>query len=139
MGAGYSNEFIGTVGAIGENQLNQISFTDALPVRRKPSGIGVGVGASAGAGTEIGNSCGEKQTVTSEMILAMCNRCRLGEITSEQLVFWLEEILKSPKIRINKLLRNIVKKYIPLLKSSMYDTSFRKSLSKFENAIRRNN
>ncbi len=51
MGGGYSNQFVGTAGAIGENRDYQMSLLEAVPVRSKPKGIEVG--AIVGGGVVV--------------------------------------------------------------------------------------
>jgi len=48
MGTGYSNNFTGTAGAIGDNRFHQLSLTDELPVRTKTNRVGAGVVGGVG-------------------------------------------------------------------------------------------
>ena len=128
MGGGYSGKFSGTTGAIGEKQLNQLSFTDELPVRKKPSDVGSGIGDGL---------ADVEPVITAEMILAMCKSYRVGNITPDELLAWLEQLLALPRTRFKGTLRATIKQHLPQLKASENDVSFGKNLSVFENAIRR--
>jgi len=131
MGGGYSNSFVGTAGAIGGNQFHQLSLTDALPVRKKSSDIGVG-----GAGSAV---IEDSLEVTSKMILATCERCRLGEIPPTQFIIWLEQILNDSKVRMNRTLRATINKFLPQLKTSIEKAAFYDILLRFESALRGSN
>jgi len=126
MGGGYSENFVGTAGSIGENRLNQLSITDELPVRKKLSEVGSGVG---------GGSADAEPVITAEMILAMCENYRIGNITSDDLLTWLEQLLALPRTRFKGALRATTKRHFPKLKASENDMSFGKNLSIFERAI----
>ena len=126
MGGGYSGNYTGTAGAIGDKQLNQLSFVDELPVRKKSA-------AEMGGGT--GGENDFVPTITAEMILGICESYRSGDITSEQLVTQLEQLLTLPKNRFKKTLHGIVKHHVPLLRAACV-ASFGESLLVFENALR---
>lgn len=48
MGGGYSGNFSGTTGAIGDRQYYQVAILDELPVRTKANGISVGAAGGGG-------------------------------------------------------------------------------------------
>jgi len=128
MGGGYSGKFAGTAGAIGEKYIHQLSFSDKLPVRMKLGAVGNGIG---------GGSTDSEPVVTAEMILAMCANYRIGNITSDDLLAWLEQLLVLPRLRLKGTLRATVKQHLPKLRVSENDMSFGKNLSNFERDIRR--
>ena len=123
MGTGYSGNFIGTAGSIGNNQFYQISITDELPVRRKSTGMGSG--ATDGKRNE------SELIITAEMILMRCERCRLEKISPEDLVAWLIRITSS-EIIVQRTARAVVKKHIQSIETSVDKKSFWERLSKFE-------
>jgi hypothetical protein len=126
VGTGYSEIFTGTAGSIGKNQFHQLSFTDEMPVRRKQTEIGSG--ASGGVVDEI------VPIITAKMILAMCERCRSGNITPGDLVAWLNQI-SSTSEKIEKAVRAVLRKHIRLIEASINEKSFWKRLSDFEKDI----
>jgi len=128
MGTGYSGNFQGTAGAIGDNEFYQLSLTDKLPVRRKMSDSDVGIAN--------GKNSDNLKEITVEMILAMCEHCRKGKIVPAQLIIWLEKILADSKVYIDEMLRMIVKRSIPSLKKSLNTEDFDAKLSDFENTVR---
>jgi hypothetical protein len=49
MGGGFSDNFTGTIGAIGEYRQHQISLLDKFPIRSKPNALSSGTTGNIGA------------------------------------------------------------------------------------------
>lgn len=78
MGSGYSGNFTGTKGAIGEHQNYQTTFFDKFPVRTKSTETGIGVDGGGGVASPIRKKkcfcCGE-YTIPARTENEVCPVC----------------------------------------------------------------
>jgi len=125
MGGGDSGNFVGTAGSVRDYQ-PQISLDDYIPVSNTSTDIIVGIGA--------GNFSDSDQFLSVEMVLYMCKRCKTGEITPIRLIEWLEYNIAA-NIRMAKILRSLIKKYIPIFNSSLDEKLFFEYLLEFIKAL----
>ena len=76
MGGGYSGNFAGTEGAVGDRQVHQISFSDVVPVRTKSSGVMVGVAGGGSATIKMKQCfCCRERTIPAGTVYEVCPIC----------------------------------------------------------------
>lgn len=136
MGGGTSHLFYGTQGS---RELYQFSFSDVL--NRTPSEDAESRTSSNGEGiSSKGRS--EKELITVETVLKMCQEYHDGALSATQLAQWLLDVITDPNYTMKGTLKSAISHVLKAFSSCLtvegrYDEAkFQRELESFEQKLR---